>query len=55
MTDTVMLINRVRKALVAAIGTILFTLSQTHMDNPYVQAAIAIATVLGVYGVRNES
>lgn len=54
MTETVTFINSVRKALVAAIGTILFALSQTHSDNPYVQTALAIATVLGVYGVANQ-
>lgn len=55
MTETMTLINRVRKALVAAIGTTLLALSQTHSDNPYVQTAIAVATVLGVYGAANAS
>jgi hypothetical protein len=45
---------QIRKAAVAALGAVLLALSEAYADNPYVQAAIALATVLGVYGVRNE-
>lgn len=49
-----MTLNQIRKALVAALGTVLLALSEAYADNPYVQTIVALATVLGVYGVPND-
>lgn len=46
--------RKFRKTLIAALGAGLFAVSQAYTDNPWLQFAVAIATVLGVYQVPND-
>lgn len=45
--------RKFRKTFVAALGAALFGLSEAYADNPWVQAAVAVATIFGVYQVQN--
>jgi hypothetical protein len=46
--------RKFRKTLIAALGAGLFAVSQAYTDNPWVQSAVAVATVFGVYQVPND-
>lgn len=43
-----------RKTLIAAVGAALMVASRAYTDNVYVQAVVAVATVFGVFQVRND-
>lgn len=47
--------KQVKKALVAVLGVALMYAETVYVDNMYVRAAVALATALGVYGVRNST
>jgi hypothetical protein len=51
------LVNKIRKALVAVLGTAAMVVSTGVLHESaevWVNAALALATAAGVYGVRNE-
>ena len=48
-------LGKYNKSLVAIVGVVLTGLNVSYGNNPKVQAVIAVATLLGVYGVKNKA
>lgn len=46
-------LGRYRKTVVAVVGIVLGVLTQTFVGNEWIELAVALAAVLGVYAVPN--
>lgn len=45
--------RKYHKAILATLGAALFAASEAYADNPWVQAALAVAAIFGIYQVPN--